>query len=80
MEQYSHLSKKVEKKRPLIKNKKVFFPVLYCYSTNVCHELPESANVLASVYTLMCWHGWADHNINTDYGYAGNILEKESTL
>lgn len=76
MEQYSHLSKKVEKERPLIKNKKLF-PVLYCYTTNVCHELPESANVLALVYTWMCWCGWANHNINTvANGYAG----KETTL
>lgn len=50
---YSHLSKKVEKKRPLIKNKKRLFFFHHCYTTNVCHELPESANVLASVCTLL---------------------------
>lgn len=44
-QQCSHLSKKVEEKRPLIKNKKNVSQYHHCY-INVCHELPESANVL----------------------------------
>ena len=43
--------KKVQKKRPLIKNKVLQY--YYCYSTNVHHGLPESANVLASVCTCV---------------------------
>lgn len=80
LQQYSHLSKKVEKKRPLLKHKNKKEKVLqyrHCYTTNVFHELPESANVWALVCTIIGLT-WISQSFHTKLLMLGNAKWKWS--